>query len=220
MSHNESIVAVYGGTFDPFHVGHQAICHAILAKQRVDQLIIVPCYLPALKADAQASAFHRLEMLEQWRAQQSLPARITIDPIEIERKGPSYTVDTINALKLSYPKSRLLFVLGADAWNSLPHWHQYEHLAAGVAFWVFTREGEGEPVLHQKIKQYTNFEQFVASSEAGFWLDTSVQLPISSSDIRTNRDLANRWLPASVSNYIKKVGLYQYEPVTFQEGNK
>ncbi len=220
MSLDRPIVAVYGGTFDPFHLGHQAICNAILARPNVDQLRLVPCFLPALKADASASAVQRLEMLSHWRDQHPKCNKIVVDAIEIERQGPSFTVETIAELKLHWPQGRLLFALGADAWNSLPYWHQADKLTAQVAFWVFARDGESGIAQHENIKHYCNFEQFVMSNDAGYWLDSSVQMSISSSDIRSNSNLANQWLPDSVSSYIKKVGLYYHKPSKSQEGNE
>ncbi|TCS41682.1 nicotinate (nicotinamide) nucleotide adenylyltransferase [Reinekea marinisedimentorum] len=207
-SNNGNIVAIYGGTFDPFHKAHAAICSSVLSHSEISQLRVIPCYLPALKAEASASAEHRLAMLERWRSAQSGAGRIYIDDQEITRKGASYSVDTVRQIAEANPGAKLLFVLGTDAWNSLPRWHQYQELAAKVSFWVFHRNGEAAAIPHSGLQPRDSLHQLLTGGNGGYWLDASVDLPVSSTDLRKHLQHELN-LPDEIAGYINENQLYR-----------
>ena len=202
------IIALYGGTFDPFHKAHAAICKAVISHPEISQLRVIPCFLPALKAEASAPAVHRLAMLERWRVAQESAERIFIDDHEIRRKGASYTVDTVDQIACEFPNAKLLFVLGTDAWNSLPRWHHYQALIDSVSFWVFHRNGQTDAIAHEGVKQQYSRDAFFSGGVGEYWLDASVDLPVSSTDLR--KDLTKRQnLPDEIISYINENQLYQ-----------
>lgn len=214
MSRSTELIAIYGGTFDPFHRAHAAICQAVLAQPEVSQLRLIPCYLPALKAEASVTAVHRLAMLENWRKTQVDFSRILLDDQEIQRGGASYTVDTIANIAEQNPGSRLIFVLGVDAWNSLRRWHRYEELLAQVSFWVFRRKGEADIMQYDELAECSSLAELFKAEPGRYWLDSSVDLAVSSTDLRaSNRKNAD--IPAEISDYIKEHQLYREVQQTY-----
>jgi len=209
VSRKRPIMAVYGGTFDPFHEGHAAICEAVLATPHVSQLRIVPCYSPALKAQATAPAEHRLKMLDAWRAQRGDADKIVIDSMELQRKGASYTIDTVSALEAQYPEFDLFFVLGTDAWNSLSRWKQFEALIKAMSFWVFARAGESPIQDYSFIERCQHKQEFMDAGPNHCWIDCSVKVPLSSSELRNSKDYEQWPVPLTIKEYIQRNHLYR-----------
>lgn len=209
MSHSSQVIVMYGGTFDPFHIGHEAICLTILAEPSVSELRILPCYLPALKSAASASSKDRLSMLNQWRKQQASSGRIAIDDRELRRQGTSYTVDTVRELKRLNPNSRLVFALGADAWNTLEKWKASDLLIETVSFWVFSRQDEGKPMLRERIPELNSAAQLTAANAGYCFFDSTVIPAVASSVIRNVQDYEKWPVPPVVKQYINDQALYQ-----------
>lgn len=202
------VVAIYGGTFDPFHRAHAAICHSVLSHSSVAQLRIIPCFIPALKSEASVSARHRIAMLEQWRAGQPDEKRVCIDDQEIKREGASYTVDTVTNIAAELTGSKLVFVLGTDAWNSLPKWHRYSELKKAVSFWVFRRQGEEEIAAHCEYHLCKSTDELFSAPAGSYFIDDSVNLPLSSSGLRAGKQ-GSEQLPDQILNYINEHKLYR-----------
>ena len=209
MSLNRPILAVYGGTFDPFHLGHAAVCNRVLAEPDVAQLRLIPCSIPVLKDGATANAEHRLRMLEQWQQASPFRARIEVDGQELQRLGPSYTADTIASLITQWPAHKIVFVLGSDAWNSLPLWHRFEQLASEISFWVFSRSGSDPIEYHQALTACSTQQDFLNAQAGHFWIEQGVQIPLSSSELRQTDDFENWPVPLVVQNYITEHNLYR-----------
>jgi nicotinate-nucleotide adenylyltransferase len=209
VSPNRPILAVYGGTFDPFHIGHAAVCSAVLAEARVAELRLIPCSIPALKDGACATAAQRLQMLAQWQQDSPFRDRIQVDGQEIQRQGPSHTVDTLAALIAQRPEYRIVFVLGSDAWNSLPLWHRFKQLVSQVSFWVFSRSGADAIRYHPGLTPCHTKEDFFQAESGRFWIEQGVQIPLSSSELRQTDDFENWPVPLVIQNYIKEHNLYR-----------
>jgi nicotinate-nucleotide adenylyltransferase len=110
-------VGVFGGTFDPVHVGHLAIANAALDELALDRLYFVPARRSPLKRDGPvASAKDRLAMLT---AAISTEPRFRVWPVELEREGPSFTVDTLEGLR---GEGELFLILGSDAYADFERW--------------------------------------------------------------------------------------------------
>jgi nicotinate-nucleotide adenylyltransferase len=203
-------MALYGGTFDPFHNGHRAICEVVLSHERVNQLRLIPCNVPALKPESRASGQQRLVMLNCWKESipASMSAKTIVDAIELEREGPSYTADTIDTVKQQFPEYQLVFVLGADSWNSLSKWYRFDDLKQEVSFWVFSRKGDSP--IHDIVgmNKCESFDELCASGAQQYWVDERVQLNVSSSSIRQAKERTREVLPEAVFNYINERGLY------------
>jgi nicotinate-nucleotide adenylyltransferase len=171
---------------------------------------LIPCNIPALKPGSSALAQQRLEMLQCWKASLDLEDsdRLVIDATEIERAGTSYTVDTVETLQRQFPDDQLIFVTGADAWNSLPKWHRVDDLNKAVSFWVFSRKGDAPIQKSENHHQCRSLDELFCTGPTSYWIDDRVQKEVASSNIRRNAQVASELLPPAISNYINERGLY------------
>lgn len=129
-------VGILGGTFDPIHLGHVAIAHTAMAHLRLDQLILIPSNTPPHRPAPHATPQQRLAMCQL--VDQSIP-HTRVSDIELQRTGPSYTIDTLRAL--TQPHQRLTLILGADAAQLLPQWYQADQLTIYADIAIMTRIG-------------------------------------------------------------------------------
>ena len=180
-------IGLYGGTFDPIHQGHLHLIEQLFARDFLDELILVPAGRPWLRIDEPyASAEDRLAMVHL--AVKELPVAIRehvlVSDVEVNRSGPTYTIDTVEELKKFRPDATWLLILGSDAFAGIDQWHRSEELQSAIEILVIAREGEG-----------LNIDA----------------LPISASQIRSqlqNNESAIKYLPESVWAYIKERNLY------------
>ena len=137
-------IGIYGGTFDPIHVGHLHVIQQVIEKNLVDQLILIPAGQPLLRTNAPvASGEDRRQMCQL--ALKDLPtevaAKVFVNPIEILRTGPSYAIDTVEAIKQTYPDDQIVLIIGQDAAEKLDQWHRIEDLKGLVEFLIIKRPG-------------------------------------------------------------------------------
>ncbi len=132
-------IAILGGTFDPIHIGHLAIAEDARWALQADRVLFVPTAQQPLKyVRHRATAEQRLAMVELAVADNPCFA---VSDLEIRRGGLSYSVDTVAAIKEQHPAADLVFVLGVDAVELLPRWHQIERLIDLCRFAVLLRPG-------------------------------------------------------------------------------
>ena len=131
-------LAILGGTVDPVHVGH--LCVAWEAAELLDaEVRLVPAHVPPHRPPPVASVAQRVALLRAALAGQD---RLTLDLRELDRDGPSYTVDTLRALRAEQGAQRpLVLLMGADAYAGLPGWHAWESLFELAHLGVFARPG-------------------------------------------------------------------------------
>ncbi len=139
-----SRVGIYGGTFDPIHLGHLHVITQLFEKDLVDQLLVVPAGEPLLRDNAPiASAAQRRAMCQL--ALSDLPpviaSKVQVNPIEVLRMGPSYAIDTVEAVAQNFPGDTIVLVIGQDAAEKLDQWHRIEELRTMVQFLVIGRPG-------------------------------------------------------------------------------
>jgi nicotinate-nucleotide adenylyltransferase len=130
---------VFGGTFDPFHLGHLAVAEQAREGILAAETWVVPAGHPPHRGPVHAGPADRLAMC---RAGTEDLARIRVLDLELRRPGPSYTVDTMRDLAAAHPELELWVVLGADAARQVPAWHGAEELQAGFRFVLVNRTGE------------------------------------------------------------------------------
>jgi nicotinate-nucleotide adenylyltransferase len=129
-------VGVFGGTFDPVHVGHLAIANAALDDLQLDSVFFVPARRSPLKEDgAIASAEDRLAMLTGAIANEP---RFRVSRLELDREGPSFTVDTLEALR---GEGELYLILGADAYADFARWREPERIRSLATIVLAARPG-------------------------------------------------------------------------------
>lgn len=132
-------VGVLGGTFDPVHFGHLSMARTALEALHLDRVLLIPNGQPPHRAAPEASPAQRLEML---RAATADDPRLQVDDREIRRGGPSYTVDTLTELAAELgPETRLVLLLGADAFAEIHEWSRWRRLFDLAEVVVFAREG-------------------------------------------------------------------------------
>jgi nicotinate-nucleotide adenylyltransferase len=139
-----SRVGIYGGTFDPIHVGHLHVITQLIEKDLVDQLLVIPAGDPLLRQDAPIATGQQRRTMCQL-ALADLPAdvaaKVQVNPIEILRTGPSYAIDTVEAVTQNYPGDTIILVIGQDAADKLEQWHRIDELRDMVEFLIIGRPG-------------------------------------------------------------------------------
>jgi nicotinate-nucleotide adenylyltransferase len=133
-----SPLVLFGGTFDPVHYGHLRVAADVRSALDIDTVSLVPSGDPPHRPAPGASAADRVAMLEL--AIQEFPG-VRINTIEIERGGPSYTVDTLHSLRGESPARPLAWVVGVDAFLSLPTWHRWQDILSLAHLVVIARPG-------------------------------------------------------------------------------
>ena len=137
-------VGLYGGTFDPIHNGHIHVIQELISRKIVDHLLVLPAGQPRLRDnEPHATGAQRRAMCQLAVAE--LPAEIKkcveVNPIEVLREGPSYTIDTVEAVAQSYPDDSLHLIIGSDAYYKLDQWHRIDDLKKLVTFIIIERPG-------------------------------------------------------------------------------
>ncbi|MDP3774996.1 MAG: nicotinate-nucleotide adenylyltransferase [Gemmatimonadales bacterium] len=183
---------VFGGSFDPVHHGHLIAADRAAEALGLETVLFVPCARQPLKGGAVATAKHRCEML---RLAIQGHSRYAIETMELDRAGPSYTVDTLRILKERWPDDRLVLILGADAAAELPRWRAADEVARLAEVAVLKRPGSPE-VTSALVKH----------------LVATPAIEISASDIRA-RCIAGKSIrylvPDAVADHIARHHLYQ-----------
>lgn len=141
---------ILGGTFDPPHVGHLALAQEAHARLALDRVWFVPAGQPPHKADKPVSAAaDRLAMVKLAIADDD---RFAVSTVELERAGPSYTADTLEALRAEWRDIELVFLLGWDMLMYLPHWYAPERVVAAIDTLAASHR-PGVPVTEDEIER-------------------------------------------------------------------
>ncbi len=197
-------LGILGGTFDPVHVGHIFIAEEARIRLSLDKILFVPAGNPWLKVDHVVTpAVHRVEMVRLAIAKHS---HFELCNIEVERGGPSYTVDTLDALHRKAHFEELFLLMGLDSFVELPLWRDAERLVSLCRLVVVPRTGSNLPELNEVSKKLGG-----VSTDNVVVLD-SPMIGISSSGIRdrVSRGLPIDYLvPGEVEKYIIAHGLYR-----------
>ena len=130
-------LAIFGGTFDPIHLGHLSV--AWEASELLDaEVRLMPASIPPHRSSPTASAPQRVEML---RAALRGQSRLSLDTRELDRSGPSYTIDTLHEFRQELGARPLVLLLGADAFAGLRSWHRWRELFDVAHIGVLNRPG-------------------------------------------------------------------------------
>jgi nicotinate-nucleotide adenylyltransferase len=208
------VLAILGGTFDPVHIGHLRAAIELGEALAAAEVRLLPCAVPPHRPQPAASPSQRLAMLEA--AVRDL-AGIRVDARELDRSGPSYTVDTLAALRREQGARPLVLAMGADAFAGLPSWHRWEELIGLAHLAVLTRPDSHQrldPRLENLLAQAgTADASSLAGKPAGALIRLEIPpIPVSSTLIRqrlaAGRSLAHL-VPAAVLALIDHYGLYR-----------
>jgi nicotinate-nucleotide adenylyltransferase len=134
-------VGILGGTFNPPHLGHLAVARHAHEELGLGRVLMMPAHIPPHKpAEGDPGPAHRLQMCHLCVAGVD---GLSVCALEIERGGPSYTVDTLQAIHSSHPDAQLTFIVGADTASTLPSWRESDRLLELADLAVAARTGAG-----------------------------------------------------------------------------
>ena len=205
-------IGVFGGTFDPVHMGHLRSALEVCDRLGLDHVRMIPSAQPPHR-HADASSEDRAHMLRLALAGQD---RLRFDDRELRRAGPSYMVDTLAGLREEFPGRALYLVLGVDAFAGLPGWKDWRRLFELAHIAVMTRPGHppdypGPLVAELEQRLVPSVAPLVGHTAGGIVEIAVTQLPISSTGIRqliANGEDARFLVPVSVLDFLQSKGLY------------
>ena len=192
-------LGLFGGRFDPVHVGHLMVAQSALEALKLDEVWFIPAKAPPHKGAA-AEAEKRFEML--LLATVNHP-QFRVSRLEIERSGASYSFDTVGEVRARRPESELFFLTGVDAYAEIASWHRARELVSSVSMVALGRPGYSL----DHIDPY--FRERVRILESRLW-------GVSSTEIRrrlARKESVRYLVPESVESYLAKYPLYHEQPL-------
>jgi len=204
------MIGVYGGTFDPVHYGHLRTALEVKEEFGLEAVHLLPCGQPPHRSQPIAPAAMRAEMLRL-----GIGARpgLLVDTRELARPGPSYMIDTLQALNGDFPSKTLLLFIGTDAFHHFDRWHRWQQLLDYAHLVVMTRPGfHRQPVAAFFQARLADGLQDLAQTKAGkLHFHPVTQLDISATAIRAlfaKRRDPGFLLPDAVIDFIYRHKLY------------
>jgi nicotinate-nucleotide adenylyltransferase len=196
-------IGIFGGTFDPPHLGHLILAAEALSQLQLTRVLWVLTPQPPHKPERPITPFpHRLEMLK--RTIGNAPG-FELSTIEIDRPGPHYTLDTLDLLQARYPSARLVLLIGGDSLRDLPAWNRPDELITAVNALGIMRRPDDEIDLQ-------TLERSLPGLSAKIRFVDAPQLEISSSSIRQRIASGGHfryYLSSAVYDYIQQNNLYR-----------
>jgi nicotinate-nucleotide adenylyltransferase len=207
VSANTQRIGVLGGTFDPVHYGHLVIAEEVYATLQLTEMIFVPAGQPPHKANVEITpAEHRLNMLELAIA--SNP-HFSISEVDLDRPGPSYTVDMLKILRKQWGKhTAIYFIIGGDSLEELLSWHDPPGILEQLTYLVAV----GRPGYIESETYYGSLEARLPGIKQRLLVVDTPRFDISATDLR-KRVAEGRPIkyqtPESVESYIVQYSLYR-----------
>lgn len=202
-------IGIFGGTFDPVHLGHLIVAEQCREQAQLDQVWFVPAARPPSKLVQPVTPFaRRVEMLQLALA--GHPA-FRIEELEKDRPGPSFTADTLHELAQRYSPVDWFFLLGSDSLRDLPNWRKPEQIVRLATLLVVVRPYAGGNESNDTLVRQVTAR---LGESARIQLVDAPRIELASSDLR-QRAAAGRSLrylvPRAVECYIQEKGLYRLE---------
>ncbi len=197
-------IGIFGGTFDPPHLGHLILACEIRAQLKLDRLLWVLTPTPPHKLNRKITALeNRLEMVHL--AIDDNPF-FELSKVEIEREGPHYTIDTLHTIQKENPSANLVYLMGGDSLRNLPSWHRPEDIIfACHEIGVMRRPGD--------LIDLSKLDQVLPSLRAKLRYVDAPLLEIASREIRRRAAAGlpiRYYLPDAVYHYIQENKLYDF----------
>lgn len=214
-------IGVYGGTFDPVHNGHLEVAEAVMRAFALERLLFVPAFVPPHKRkETISSPFHRLAMLALATADRP---EMCVSTVELESPLQPYTIETLERLRTELHPARLFFVMGADSFQDVTNWREYERILGNYDLIVATRPGYcDEEEIAGRISSHLRAKivdlrggrrpSEESLSSPGIYLTDYVEVDVSATDIRgaaAQGCAIGRLVPPAVATYIAKYKLYR-----------
>ena len=223
--HRSLRIGLFGGTFNPIHRGHLQVALDVQQHLNLDDVYFTPCALPPHKGTGQlAPAQDRMEMVRL-----ALKGNEGLKPcsLELEREGPSYSIDTIRLFRQQLPDAhQLYFMMGLDAFLEIHTWKAFNRLFDETEIAVMSRPDSGQwtPTTMREVERYVQRQiapqyrlermerLLIHPKKQKIHLLPVTPMEISSSDIRNGirkGETIDRWVVPPVVHYIQQKGLYQ-----------
>lgn len=187
-------IGLLGGSFDPPHLGHLFVAYTAFEELGLTSVRLIPTHRQPLKQGRPVTAAeHRVAMCGLLAAEDP---RLAVDPLEVERGGLSYTIDTVRAYRAARPSAELVLLLGEDAAATLPQWREPQAIAAEARLVVVSR-GEPAPASLGSIKVESIRSRRIDISSTEVRARVGAGLPI------------RGFVPGSIADYIARHGLYR-----------
>ncbi len=201
-------VGIYGGTFNPPHLGHMAAARSAMDALGLDKLLFVPAALPPHKPlpEGTPPAEERLAMTALMADNLLRPGRVAVDDLELHRTGKSYSADTVRALRECSPEDEFWFLMGADMFLTLQEWHEPALFLRDTAVAAFARSRSGDGARLEEQARCLR-ETYGARVRI---IPLPEMVEVSSTDLRAMlpRGEGSELLCPAVYGYILRRGLY------------
>lgn len=210
-------IAFYGGSFDPVHNGHSAVAHKLVGLFSLDEFVYIPAFHAPHKLNKKpASAFHRYTMLALIS---EADAKIKVSTVELDVPEKPFTIETQTKLKNELPDEQIFFVIGADSWNEIDTWREWENVLMLTNIIVVTRPDYElnfshvtEEIKARIVDLRAKDELRIMNHESRIYLTDSVQMDVSATEIRNlireGKPGWREYVPQAAANYIEKYRLY------------
>lgn len=199
---NKPFIAMYGGSFNPVHIGHIQLAKCFLDELKLDKLLLIPDNKPPHKSDSEMiSPLHRYNMCKL--AVEGID-KIEVSDIEIKREGKSYTVDTLKQLSNIYPTAQFFLIMGADMYLSLHTWKNFQKIFEYAIICAVPRDTDS---IDELIKYSATLEE----DGIKYIISDKTMMNVSSTDIRENIKIGKPivgMVERKVEDYIYKNSLY------------
>lgn len=194
-------IAVYGGSFDPPHMGHRLLADNLSRFCGADKVIVIPAAMSPFKNSGSATGEHRLEMC---RLLFDEPV-FQVSDIEIKRGGKSYTIDTLTEVKKLFPDSQLYLFMGDDMLLSFTKWYKYEEILKMCTLVAACRTTDMD-----KLSPMADYAKEHLGGESNVMLCPCEPIEISSTQVRDELKIGrSTYVSDKVYDYIVSKGLYK-----------
>lgn len=209
-------IAFYGGSFDPLHNGHLKIAQKLTEVFELDEFVFIPAFhAPHKKEKKPTSAFHRYAMLCLATNDET---KIKVSKMELDLPEKPYSIETLTKLKTELPDAKVFFVMGADSWQEITTWREWEKVLTIVNIIVVTRPpieisfSHVTLAIREKIIDLRGKIEFELDAEDKIYITDAVSLEISATEIRNKiRENRSDWqkdVPIEAARYIEKYKIY------------
>ncbi len=216
LINSENIEFIFGGSFDPIHIGHINVIERLREKCPSWPIRLLPCSVPVLKNKLSASFEQRVEMLA---IATNHIDHIIIDERENKRLGKSFTIDSLQSLIQEVPERRPVLVIGADTYESVKLWHQWQQLRDYCHLVLVNRPGVAIGDVNKGMEQLgfdcaKNIQKLELVPAGQYYYLNIEEKDVSSTGVRSQLSgglSVEQLIPNKVIDYIKKNLIYQKE---------
>lgn len=200
------MIGVYGGSFDPIHLGHLKTAKFIKNELGLNRMLLLPCNQPVHRQPLHYTASQRLEILNLGLKDFT---ELEVDTSEIDRGGDSYMIDTLKNLKIKLNNESICLVIGMDSFVNFKTWKNWDEFSKIIHLIVLPRVGEQPLVKGLETFEVSSDIKQIKSEENGLlYFSTTGMINISSTAVRgriSKNQSLDKFLPKSVINYLNNL---------------